>query len=125
MRSTLLAIAVLGALLAAALGFAAHLVAQDTVALPAVELEWAGPLALPRGERAPRRTRRDHDWANVADSALEVRDDRRSQRQQRVGQRQQRPRQRQLGIDVRQLRLRPRRLRTRAGRGRGRGGDDD
>jgi hypothetical protein len=38
-------LAVVGVLLAAALGFAAHVVAQDTIGLPAVSLKGGRPLA--------------------------------------------------------------------------------
>jgi hypothetical protein len=38
-------LAVLGIVLAAALGFAAHVVAQDTIGLPAVSLQSGRPLA--------------------------------------------------------------------------------
>ena len=50
MRSSI-ALVVLGVVLAAALGFAAHVVAQDTVALPAVKLEGGRPLAPQEAEK--------------------------------------------------------------------------
>lgn len=45
-------LAVTGAVLAAALGYAAHVVAQDTIGLPAVTLEGGRPLAPEEARRA-------------------------------------------------------------------------
>jgi hypothetical protein len=52
-------LAVLGVVLAAALGFAAHVVAQDTIGLPAVSLQGGRPLA-PEEARPSTTTKTEH-----------------------------------------------------------------
>ena len=55
MRAPVL-LAVLGVFLAAALGFAAHVVAQDTIGLPAVTLEGGRPLSPEEARRTTAET---------------------------------------------------------------------
>jgi hypothetical protein len=49
-------LALVGVVLAAALGFAAHVVAQDTIGLPAVSLQGGRPLAPEEARRGKQQT---------------------------------------------------------------------
>ena len=66
-------IAVLGVLLAAGLGFAAHVIAQDTIGLPAVTLEGGKPLAPQQARRTTTATTATTETETQAETRTEPR----------------------------------------------------